>query len=240
MIEPVSALYAHDAINSEIAGAAIAGRRARPHPSGRVSLRASEKRCSARACNSRRALYGAISPWGTNGTRNCDRLQRSTTPLRPPTQSRRLEMGHWPFQNRPVGPKTGQYQVGHRNVSVRPLDAICDLMNVRLAESDVVKFLRAALAERARSCPLSSRQAPEQQDCSMKGGVSHRQRNVSVRPLDAICDPMNVRLAESDVVKFFGSTRFGLALELVASGYGSCRRRAIGRLTQAGKRPRGA
>ena len=36
---------------------------------------------------------------------------------------------------------------------ISPLDAICDLMNVRLAELDVVKFLRAALAERARSCP---------------------------------------------------------------------------------------
>ena len=36
-------------------------------------------------------------------------------------------------------------RLGYRNVSVRPLDAICDLMNVRLAESDVVKFLRAAM-----------------------------------------------------------------------------------------------
>ena len=87
----------------------------------------------------------------------------------------------------------------------------------RFDRSDVVKFLRAALAERARSVTeleASARAA----GLLNEGRRSHRQRN-------------------SDAPRaLFGSTRFGLALELVASGYGSCRRRAIGRLTQGGKR----
>ena len=81
-------------------------------------------------------------------------------------------------------------------------------MKVRLAESDVVKFLRAALAERAR--PVTELEASARAAGLLDRSAAYRtaQRN-------------------SDVPRApFGSTRFGLALELVASGYGSCRRRA--------------